>query len=349
MCLRRLHCCVASADHHFAAKWVGRQSGPILENDQGFYRASLKIYARLLTQPTVFTLVAMSLAYFGRKSLNPNLVLIITLNFAVQTHSQAEQTNRASISPSKTAASNAQPKEAINLATKSIEADSKNPRGYLVRARLYEERRELRKSLVDYDQALKLDPRNPEAWQHRGIVHFKLAQIDESISDFDQFIKLMPAQAPFHWQRGICYYYAGRFKEGRKQFELHQTVNPNDVENAVWHFLCVARSAGLDQARAALIPIREDSRVPMMEIHALFRGKATAEEVLKAARAGDPGGPELQRRLFYAHLYLGLYSEVTGEATRAREHITKAAHEHGGADYMSDVARVHLILRDRNK
>src|SRR5437899_12625962 len=181
-----------------------------------------------------------------------------------------------------------------------------------------------------------------QAWQNRGIIHFKLAQIDEAISDFDQFLKLNPAQAPYHWQRGICYYYAERFEDGRKQFELHQTVNPNDVENAVWHFLCIARSAGLEKARACLIPIPEDARVPMMQIHALFAGKAKPEDVLKAAGAGAPAGPEVHRRLFYAHLYLGLYSEAVGDETKAREQIAKAADEYGGADYMSDVARVHL-------
>ena len=67
------------------------------------------------------------------------------------------------------------------------------------------------------------------------------------------------------------------------------------------------------------------------------------------ARAGNPTGPELRGRLFYAYLYLGLFAEVLGDDKQAREHITKATHEYGGTDYMSDVARVHLILRERKK
>jgi len=70
---------------------------------------------------------------------------------------------------------------------------------------------------------------------------------------------------------------------------------------------------------------------------------------LKAAGAGGPAVRELHQRLFYAHLYLGLYSEAVGDETQAREHITKAVHEYAGADYMSDVARVHLILRESKK
>jgi len=280
-----------------------------------------------------------------------SLIGIAAVNFlTVNSAAAAQETNvDLMISRAQTAFATGQRDAAMALATKAIETDPKNPRAYSVRARFHEERGEPAKALIDYDETLKLDPRAAEAWQNRGVVHFKLAHIDKSISDFDEFLKLNPDQAPYHWQRGICYYYAGRFEDGRKQFELHQTVNPNDVENAVWHFLCVARSEGLEKARASLIPIRGDARVPMMEIHALYAGKATSEDVLKAAVAGEPAGLELRRRLFYAHLYLGLFSEATGHESQAREHITKAVHEYAGTDYMSDVARVHLLLRESGK
>jgi lipoprotein NlpI len=237
------------------------------------------------------------------------------------------------------------PDEAKALATRAIAVEPQNPRGYFIRAQIYEENREPAKAIADFDQVIKLDPRLPEAWQHRGGEHFKLGHIKEALADFDQFIELVPQQAPFHWQRGIALYYAGHFDEGRKQFESHQTVNPNDVENAVWHFLCVARTNGLDKARAALIPINGDGRVPMMEVHALFADKIKPAEVLKAASAGNPTPAQRQRQLFYAHLYLGLYYEALGDEPQAREHITKAAREYQTGDYMGDVARVHWQLR----
>ena len=169
-----------------------------------------------------------------------------------------------------------------------------------------------------------------------------------TLADFDKFIELVPQQAPYHWQRGIAYYYAGRFEDGRKQFELHQTVNPNDVENAVWHFLCVARESSVEKARTMLMPIKGDARIPMMEVHALFAGKAKPEDVLKAASTDGTPKLQLNRQLFYAHLYLGLYFEVMGDETKATEHI-KAAVQYGTDDYMGDVARVHLHLRWPNE
>jgi lipoprotein NlpI len=240
------------------------------------------------------------------------------------------------------------PEDAIKLATEAIKAEPADPRGYFVRARIYEESHQPTKALTDYDQVLKLDSRLADAWQHRGVVHFKLGQINESIADFDQFIALRPDQAPYQWQRGIACYYAERFEDGRKQFELHRSVNPDDVENAAWHFLCVARSAGIEAARKSLIPIKNDTRVPMMEIHALFAGKAKPEDVLNAARAGTLPKGQLKQALYYAHLYVGLYFEATGDKATARTHIMKAANEYASGDFMGDVARIHLRVREHS-
>src|ERR1700737_4291932 len=90
------------------------------------------------------------------------------------------------------------------------------------------------KAIAYYDQALKLRPDWAEGYNRRGAEHFKMGHIQQSLDDFDHAIRLEPGQAPYHWQRGISLYYAGRYEDGRKQFELHRTVNPNDVENAVW-------------------------------------------------------------------------------------------------------------------
>ncbi|HEY0457230.1 MAG TPA: hypothetical protein VGE41_12740, partial [Verrucomicrobiae bacterium] len=161
------------------------------------------------------------------------------------------------------------------------------------------------------------------------------------VKDFDKYLDLVPGQRPYHWQRGISCYYAGLYEEGRKQFVLHQTVNKHDVENAAWHFLCVARLSGVEKARAALIPIQGDQRVPMAQVHALFAGTAKTDDVLDAARAGNPSPARLKEQLFYANLYLGLYYEATGDQAKARTHIEKAAADYLTEGYMGEVARVH--------
>jgi len=172
----------------------------------------------------------------------------------------------------------------------------------------------------------------------RAVSDFQGGRIEESVAGFDRLVKLAPDALPQLWQRGIALYYAGRFKDCQAQFEAHRTVNPNDVENAAWHFLCVARGVSPAKARAALLPVGPDSRVPMSAIYQMFRGKLSVEQVLKA------GGNQSDGQ-FYAALYAGLYLEAMGDAEQALKHIRNAAADrYSGSGYMHDVARVH---RDR--
>src|SRR5438093_6943709 len=171
----------------------------------------------------------------------------------------------------------------------------------------------------------------------RAVTDFLNGRITSSVDGFDEVARLAPAEAPQLWQRGIAQYYAGRYRDCRAQFESHRTVNPADVENAAWHFLCVAKADTPEVARAALLPVGPDPRRPMREIYQLLRGAVSPEQVLAAAQ----GDVEAQ---FYAHLYLGLYFDALGDRRRALEHLRLAAGDgyaqSGG--YMHVVARVHL-------
>ena len=174
----------------------------------------------------------------------------------------------------------------------------------------------------------------------RAISEFVRGRVVESVAAFDQLVKVAPEVAPELWQRGIAQYYAGRYDDCRKQFELHRTVNPDDVENAAWHFLCVARAESAETARAALLPVGPDTRVPMRQIYLMFRGTMPPEEVLRAAGTQP-------RAQFYARLYIGLYFEALGDARRALEHLTFAAADRyaDAGGYMHTVAKVHLRVR----
>ena len=198
---------------------------------------------------------------------------------------------------------------------------------------------ELKTRLSFLDEAISESPNSPRLLQTRGETHFYLGNIEQSIADFDRVIELIPSQEPRHWQRGISYYYAGEFAKGVDQFELHQTVNPQDVENAVWHFLCKARVEGIGAARKSLIPIARDYRVPMSQIWELFSGETKPEIVLEAAIAAGT-----RQSLCYAHLYLGLYYEALGSVELAEKHLSLAANDHFVDNYMGRVAKVHVAL-----
>lgn len=193
------------------------------------------------------------------------------------------------------------------------------------------------------DRQIALKPQDAVNYQERGIIDFKLGRIDASIRDFDKYIALKPAAKISHWQRGISCYYAGRYDDGKRQFEGYQDFDSNDVENAVWRFMCMAKKDGIGTARKAMLKIGDDRRVPMRQVYDLFKGDLKPADVLAAARAGDPSKERLNQQLFYAHLYVGIYYDLLGEREQALEQMEQAV-AHPIAHYMWDVARIHRDL-----
>lgn len=185
-------------------------------------------------------------------------------------------------------------------------------------------------------------PEDAQAVFDKAVADFRSGRVAESAAGFDKVAKLLPSYAPQLWQRGIALYYAGRYQDCRAQFESHRTVNPADVENAAWHFLCVARAESPAKARAALLPVGPDSRVPMRQIYQMFKGEMSPEQMLASAGSTTEGQ-------FYAHLYAGLYFEATGNRGRARAEIVTAADRYTDGGYMHDVAVVHRDILLRSK
>ena len=183
-----------------------------------------------------------------------------------------------------------------------------------------------------------LAAQTPRELLDKAVADFEALRISESVAGFDKLVSVAPQAMPQLWQRGIAQYYAGRYADCRKQFEAHRNVNPNDVENAAWHYLCVARAESPAKARAALLPVGPDSRAPMKEIYRMYRGELTPQQVLDAAGSG------LEAQ-FYAHLYVALFHEAQGDRDQAKKHITIAAEDRFAAGgYMHMVARVHRDL-----
>jgi lipoprotein NlpI len=179
---------------------------------------------------------------------------------------------------------------------------------------------------------------NPGDILDRAIDDFLAGRVKESVAGFDRVATLAPQAAPQLWQRGIALYYVGRYDDCRRQFESHRTVNPNDVENPAWHFLCVAHAETPQKARAALLPVGPDQRSPMREVYEMFKGTMTPDAVLAAA------GQSPSAR-FYAELYVGLYYEAIGNRAMALTHLkTAASNQFASSGYMHRVAQLHPLL-----
>lgn len=247
--------------------------------------------------------------------------------------------------------------DAFALALRAVRSDPTNYLGFRFRGQLREATREFDLCVADYTLAIQQAPTKSSLYLMRARALFKGGRIDESILDWTHFIETEKdaLKAPELFDFGIANVIVGKPDVARKQFEWYATLYPDDVENAAWQFLCVAKKEGIVAARAQLLKVGKDDRQPMMALYGVFKGEGTIADVWNAVGAGKPAEAERVQREFWARLYLGLYFEADGRAHLAARYLNTAAlmasptlFTNQTVFYMTDVARVyHDKLRTR--
>lgn len=190
-------------------------------------------------------------------------------------------------------------------------------------------------------QAAELAPKSPRVLQGAAELLYLSGKSRASIPLFDRVVELAPSSAPQNWQRGIALCSSGDFVRGAEQFKTHHDVNPDDVENSAWYFLCIAKTEGVEAARKTVIPSRGDGRQPMMSILQMLKGELEPDEVLQAAEKNSSPGRGRQSALFYADLYVGLYHDSLGEPEPAKKYLERSQ-SYGIEGYMVRTAKVYL-------
>lgn len=186
---------------------------------------------------------------------------------------------------------------------------------------------------------------SPELLQRVAEILYRAGASKQSLPFFDRVIELEPRFAPSNWQRGIALSSCGEWDAGAKQFKIHHDVNPDDVENSAWYFLCVAKTKGMEAARETVIPSRGDSRQPMMSVLKMLQGSLEPEQVAQAAVDNTSEGTSARKSAqFYADLYIGLYYDSLGDAKQAQQYLKRSL-TYGIDGYMADTARVYLADR----
>lgn len=225
-----------------------------------------------------------------------------------------------------------QPQQAVEALSASVKAERSH---------------DFKSAIAKIDEATKAGLKQSIVHYKKGCWHFRLGNVVASLKEFDRYVELEPSRANSQWERGITCYYAKKYKAGAQQFVDYQTYHNNDVENAVWRYLCQAKVDGKEKARKAILPIKNDTRIPMMEIYELFRGESTPEKVLAELNAEKSTGPQAKHQQFDAHLYLALFYDSEGDLPAAKKHIDLAVKQFKRGDYMWAVAVEHQKHVDR--
>lgn len=203
------------------------------------------------------------------------------------------------------------------------------------------------KAITAVDKLLVALPNDPSTLRLAGDVYLRAGKSKEAVDFFDHYLKLEPSALAGLWQRGIALYFARHYKRGVKQFEVHRKVNPNDVENAAWHFLCVAKADSFDKAKTVVLPAPNDPRAPMEEVLQMLSTGDTVKVIAKM-ESFPANTPLRDSADFYGNFYLGLYADAAGDRAKAKQYLDLAA-EDASVSYMGDVARVYATYLSSDK
>ena len=197
-----------------------------------------------------------------------------------------------------------------------------------------------KKAMEAVNQLIKDHGNSPTAMMTVADTLLRCGKPADSLKYFDLYLKEDPNALPYLWQRGIAQYFSGKYPEGVRQFEVHRGVNPNDVENAAWHFLCLARAESFEKASTLVLPAPDDPRIPMEEVLEMLKSGDT-DVVKKRINAIPKSSGERSRAEFYGYFYLGLYADAKGDQKEALKWLEKSAAD-APHHYMGDVARVYV-------
>lgn len=227
---------------------------------------------------------------------------------------------------------------AIALFTEAAKIDPSNHVAFLNRGRIHESEGRFAEAIPDFDKVLGLVT-NAAALHLRGASWLRLGDPDKALPDFDRYVSIVTNQARFHWQRGIALYLLGRYDEGQKQFEDCYRAHTNDIEHVLWHFACTAKKAGIEKARASLLPAGNDPRAGMKELYLFYAGKGDTNAVFAAPASGKQIEIERKQAEMAAHFYTGLFFDASDKADLARPQIADAAQKAPSGNFMGAVAR----------
>lgn len=203
------------------------------------------------------------------------------------------------------------------------------------------------KSVADASKAIEANSENLNAYSRRGDGYFFLGQFEKAVADYNQMIQLDESQSNSHWRRGIALFYAGRYKDAAAQFESYHSFDQVDRENGIWRYLSQHKAYGRAKAREGLLKYEKDDREPFPAVYQLFAGTIQPAEIIQRIETADIPRDEREKRLFYAHLYIGLNYAVEDESAAAQRHLRFATlNKWGpnagyGPNYMWHVARLH--------
>ncbi len=109
----------------------------------------------------------------------------------------------------------------------SMELDPGNPTHHIKRSIVYRNKGNIKKALLDIEEAIRLNPKIAIAYFNRGILRNDLDDIDGAITDFTKCIKLMPNYLTAYYKRGLAHERQSNYKKALHDYNIILKRKPN--------------------------------------------------------------------------------------------------------------------------
>ena len=195
---------------------------------------------------------------------------------------------------------------------------------YFDRANAYDFKDEYELAVKDYSKAIELRPDDANAYLYRGNSHSLAGDYANAVRDFETAAKMAPSFADVAtWSKGVALFNLGRFSDAAAAFQSYLKVRPDYMFGALWLYLAEAH-AGKDakKAFADRASTLDPNHWPAPIVR-FYLGAATRDDVLAAAKTGDPS--YLIQQACEAAFYLGEFYLLTGKAEDAHRDLTQAS------------------------
>lgn len=188
------------------------------------------------------------------------------------------------------------------------------------RAQIYAREGKYETAITDLDRVLELVPEDFEARLQRAGFEIMLTRYDDAIGDLDRLVKTTPDAPAALYNRGRAKFLKRDFGGAAKDFAAAMQNRNDNPYAALRLYLATARAGKPDPGPlAAAAKAFPDGQWPL-SIVAFYQGKLAEDDLVAAAKAGDPAADLTAE----AQYYLGEWALAKGDTPSARSHFQAA-------------------------
>lgn len=117
-------------------------------------------------------------------------------------------------------------KSALDYYIAAARLQPKNPEPPYGAGVFLQKKKQYKKAIVMYEQALKADGKFYQAYYNAGLINMEINRVNDALSNFNTVVRLAPDFADAYYMRGLCYEVLKKKEDAKLNYEYALEINP---------------------------------------------------------------------------------------------------------------------------